>query len=194
MKKVMAVCIVALLAVPLATLLQPASADEGNTLVEVETIDFATGALTTRMLTREQVHVLDRAAAEGEAAEVARLMGLSFDFGFSNLLFSYGKGDVYVPVARDSPFLSPERTFLFRFILRPIIFNYHNGGFTAVKFGANYFWKGPVFLDYGYMLGDQIGMMLGFIGVHIRIPWLLRPDTHIFVGANLLTVGYNKFL
>ena len=190
----MAICVVALLAVPFSALLLPASADEDTTFVEVETVDLTTGKVITHLLTYGQAAELDRAAAAGEAAEVTRLLGISFDFGFSNLLFSYGKGDVYVPIARDCAFLSPERSFIFRFILRPLFFNYHNGGFTVVKFGANYFWKGPVFMDYGYMIGDQTGMMLGFYGLHIRIPWLLRPDTHILIGGSLMVVGYNKFM
>jgi len=195
MKKAIVICIIALLGMPLATIVTPASADDDTTMMEVETIDFSTGKTIKHEITRAQADELERAAAEGNAEQVLQLLGISFDIGFTNLVFSYGRGNVYVPMAaRDGAFMSPERSFIFRIILRPIFFNYHAGGFTFVKFGANYIWKGPAFLDFGYLLGDQMGMMLGFIGTHIRIPWILRPDTHIFMGGCLMTVGYNKFM
>ena len=195
MKKAVVICIIALLAMPLATIITPASADDDTTMVEIETIDFSTGKTIKYTLTRAKAEELERAAAEGNAEQIARVLGISFDIGFTNLVFSYGKGNVYVPIAaRDKAFMSPERSFLFKIVLRPIFFNYYAGGFTFVKFGANYFWKGPAFWDFGYLLGDQTGMLLGFIGTHIRIPWLLRPDTHIFMGGCLMTIGYNKFM
>ena len=111
---------------------------------------------------------------------------IKFDFGFNNYLISYGKGKVYIP-------FSKERSFL-RLMLRPIFFNYYEGGFTAVKFGANYFWKGKGIGDYGVMLGRQCGFMLGFYGLHIKIAWKLRADTHLFIGGSILIVGKDRLL
>lgn len=194
MKKIIVFCLAALMAVPLTVLMNPTTATDDSQTVDIETLDMATRTAITRTLTRAQAQELEKAAAEGRTGYVCDLLGISFDFGFASYVFSYGRGDVYVPLTRDCALLSPERSFIFRFLLRPVFFNYYAGGMTFVKFGANYLWKGPTVLDYGYMLGDQCGMMLGFYGTHIRIPWLLRPDTHIFVGGSLLTVGYNKFL
>ena len=113
-------------------------------------------------------------------------LGLKWDFGFASYIISYGKGKVYIP-------LKNERTF-FRFFLRPIIFNYYGGGFTLIKLGANYVWKGKTIGDFGFMTMDQWGMMLGFFGLHVRIRWLVRPETHIFVGSSLMIAGYDKML
>ncbi|MEM1513581.1 MAG: hypothetical protein QXW78_03750 [Candidatus Thermoplasmatota archaeon] len=105
------------------------------------------------------------------------------DFGFSNYIISVGGGKVFIP-------FSKERSF-FRLLLRPILFHYSKG-FTITKFGANYLWKGKCIDDYGLMLGNQFGFMLGFFGLHIKIAWKLKEDTHLFIGSSILFIGYDK--
>jgi len=197
MKKLLVLLAIGIFVAPALLTTAPAAADDPAEQVTAEVQQVSpTGIITTRTLTldADEAAAVERDIANDDVDSAMARLGISFDIGFSNLIFSYGRGDVYVPLARDCALLSPENGFLFRFIFRPIFFNYHSGGMTMVKFGANYFWKGQTFRDFGFMLGDQAGMMLGFYGTHVKIPWLLRPDTHIFVGGNLMTVGYNKFL
>ncbi|MBC7080995.1 MAG: hypothetical protein H5T44_01920 [Thermoplasmatales archaeon] len=108
---------------------------------------------------------------------------IKHDSGFSNYIISCGGGKVFIP-------FSKERSFL-RLMLRPILFHYSKG-ITITKFGANYVWKGKSIDDYGLMIGNQFGIMLGFVGLHIKIGWKLREDTHIFVGSSILFIGYDK--
>ncbi len=110
-------------------------------------------------------------------------LGIKHDLGFSNYIISFGGGKVFIP-------FSKERSFL-RLMLRPILFHYSKG-ITITKFGANYLWKGKSAGDYGLMIGNQFGFMLGFFGLHIKIGWKLREDTHIFVGSSILLAGYDK--
>ena len=162
--------------------------------IEIETLDFTSHELLLKEVSATEVKAIEKNIMEGRIQQAMDTLGIRFDFGFFNCIISYGKGDVYVPLSRDKSLLSLEKSFIFRFVLQPIYFNYYAGGMTFVKFGANYFWKGHSAGDYGFMLGDQCGMMMGFFGTHIRIPWKLRPDTHLFVGRSLLIVGYDKFL
>ena len=196
MKKLLVLFAIGIFVSPALFITAPAAADDSPEVItaEIERISPLGTKVSTITLNAEEAAAVERDIANDDIDNAMARLGISFDFGFSNLIFSYGKGDVYIPVARDCGLLSPENGFLFRFVFRPIFFNYQSGGITMVKFGANYLWKGQTFRDFGFMLGDQAGMMLGFYGTHIKIPWLLRPDTHIFIGGNLLTVGYNKFL
>ncbi|MFO8133607.1 MAG: hypothetical protein R6U10_06745 [Thermoplasmatota archaeon] len=196
MKKLLVLLAIGILVAPALLTTAPAAADDSPEKVTAEIEQISPTGVITRTVTldADEAAAVERDIANDNVDSAMARLGINFDIGFSNLIFSYGKGEVYVPLARDCALLSPENGFLFRFIFRPIFFNYHSGGVTMVKFGANYFWKGRTVRDFGFMLGDQAGMMLGFYGTHIRIPWLLRPDTHIFVGGNLMTVGYNKFL
>lgn len=147
----------------------------------VQVYDFKGDKIIEKEVTYERAKEIEKDILNGDLG----MLGIKFDLGFSNYLVSYGRGKVYIP-------FSKERSF-FRLMLRPIFFNYEKG-FTFVKFGANYIWKGKSIGDYGMMLRSQCGMMLGFYGVHIKISWKLRPDTHIFVGGNLLLVGNDKIL
>ncbi len=195
MKKLLVLFAIGIFVAPALLTTAPAAADDSSQIAaEIETISPTGIRSHTLMLDADTAAAVERDIANDNMGRAMARLGISFDIGFSNLIFSYGKGDVYVPMARDCALLSPENSFIFRFVLRPIFFNYHSGGMTMVKFGANYFWKGQTVRDFGFMLGDQTGMMMGFYGTHVKIPWRLRPDTHIFVGGNLLTVGYNKFL
>lgn len=196
MKKLWVLLAIGIFVAPALLITAPAAADDSPETVTAEIERVSPTGITTRtiMLGADEAAAAERDLATDNMDRAMARLGISFDFGFSNLIFSYGKGEVYVPFARDCALLSPENGFLFRFIFRPIFFNYHSGGMTMVKFGANYFWKGKTIRDFGFMLGDQAGMMMGFYGTHVKIPWHLRPDTHIFFGGNLLTVGYNKFL
>ena len=101
-------------------------------------------------------------------------------------IVSYGRGKVYIPLHRDGSFL--------RFFLRPIFFQYEKG-ITFAKFGANYAWdRCKTFGDYGIMIRSQRGIMIGFVGLHIKIGHKLTPDTHIFIGGSWITVGNDLFL
>lgn len=196
MKKLLVLFAIGIFVAPALLTTAPAAADDSPDMVtaEIEHISPLGAQVRTITLNADEAAAVEQDIANDNIDSAMARLGINFDFGFSNLIFSYGKGDVYIPMARDCGLLSPENGFIFRFVFRPIFFNYHAGGITMVKFGANYFWKGQTFRDFGFMLGDQAGMMMGFYGTHIKIPWLLRPDTHIFIGGNLLTVGYNKFL
>lgn len=198
MKKIIVLAIVALFvplsvaAMPSSTVREPSHTEK--TSIEIETLDYTSHEALIKEVSVAEAKAIEKDIVEGRIREAIDTLGIRFDFGFSNYVISYGRGDVYVPLSRDRSLLSPEKSFIFRFVLRPIYFNYYDGGMTFVKFGANHFWKGRSVGDYGFMLGDQCGMMMGFFGTHICIPWKLRPDTHLLVGGCLMIVGYNKFL
>jgi len=151
-------------------------------MAKVEIFDCFGNKIEEREISAKKLDSLERDIARGDLD----VLGIKHDFGFSNYVISYGRGEVFIPLYK-------ERSFL-RLMLRPIFFNYFDGGFTIVKFGANYVWKGSTIGDYGIMFRDQCGMLLGFIGLHIQISWKLHPETHIFVGGTLLAAGYDRFL
>ena len=157
------------------------SGKETNEKYTMEIYDMYGNKIEERKISLAMLHSLEEKIKKGELDD----LGIKWDFGFSNWIISYGKGKVYIPLSR-------ERSF-FRLLFRPIFFDYQEG-FTMVKFGANYFWKGKSMGDYGIMLRNQQGMMLGFFGIHIRIRHPLQPDTHIFIGTNLLMIGRDKIL
>ncbi|HEC82584.1 MAG TPA: hypothetical protein ENI53_01700 [Thermoplasmatales archaeon] len=174
-KKIVSLFMVALFLIPISLV----NAEKDKATVEI--FDFRGNKIMEKEVSYEKAKEIEKEILNGDFG----MLGIKFDFGFSNYLISYGRGKVYIP-------FSKERCFL-RFMLRPIFFNYEKG-FTIVKFGANYLWKGKSLGDYGMMFRSQCGMMLGFYGLHIKISWKLRPDTHIFVGGNLLLVGKDKIL
>jgi hypothetical protein len=148
---------------------------------KVEIFDFYGNKIGEKEMSTDEIKSFKKDILDGNFC----VAGLKFDFGFGNYIISYGKGKVYIPFSR-------ERSFI-RLMLRPIFFHYEKG-FTLVKFGANYIWRGKSIGDYGMMFRNQYGMMLGFLGVHIRIRHKLQPDTHIFVGNALLIAGKDKLL
>lgn len=164
----------------LAPLVHEAMAKEEMATIEV--FDCFGNKIEEREISARKLNTLERDIIQGDLD----ILGIKHDFGFSNYVVSYGKGEVFIPLCK-------ERSFL-RLMLRPIFFNYFDGGLTIVKFGANYAWKGATVGDYGIMFRDQCGMLLGFLGLHIKISWKLRSETHIFVGGSLLAVGYDQFL
>ena len=104
-------------------------------------------------------------------------------WGIFNYIISYGNGEIYIPLRSDRSFL--------KIILRPIFFNY-GYGITLTKLGATYIWdKDCTVGNIGLMLGRQRGFMIGFIGLHIRIPHNLVPDSHLFLGAAISINGNN---
>lgn len=104
-------------------------------------------------------------------------------WGILNYVVSYGRGEIYIPLKSDRSFL--------RLLLRPIFFKY-NLGFTVTKFGATYMWdSNNVVGNIGFMLGRQRGFMIGFMGLHVRIPHKLKPDSHLFIGGVLIINGNN---
>ncbi len=172
-KKFMALFVLALFVLPLSI------AEEEKATIEIS--DFLTGKVVKRVVSENEAMDIEKDLMEGKTDS----LGIKFDFFAPNIIMSYGKGKVYIPFHRSRSFL--------RLVLFPIFFNYEKG-ITVVKFGANYLWRGKSIGDYGFMLGRQCGMMLGFAGVHIKISYKLRPDTHIFIGVNWFTVGNDRFL
>jgi len=174
MRKIIAIFAVVLFLAPLSM------ANEEKATVEI--FDSMGNKLMESKMSYDKVKSLEMDILNGDIEK----LGIKFDFGFANYIISYGRGKVYIP-------FSKERSFL-RLMLRPIFFNYYDGGFTIVKFGANYLWKGKSIGDYGFMLRKHCGVMFGFYGLHIKIAWHLRPDTHIFIGGNIAMVGYDRLL
>lgn len=115
--------------------------------------------------------------------DISAIFGKEWGWGIFNYVISYGRGEIYIPFKSDRSFL--------RLLLRPIFFKY-NIGFTMTKFGATYMWdSNGVVGNMGFMLGRQRGFMVGFVGLHIRIPHKLNPDGHLFIGAAIMINGNN---
>lgn len=148
---------------------------------KMEVFDTFGNKLMEKEISEKEAKEIEEDLKNGDIEKLC----IKFDFIAPTLIVSYGKGKVYIPFHRDRCFL--------RLFLRPIFFNYENG-FTIVKFGANYFWKGKSIGDYGCMIRNQFGMMLGFFGLHIKISYKLKPDTHIFIGSAWIIFGWDKFL
>jgi len=111
------------------------------------------------------------------------LFGKTWGWGVFNYIVSYGRGEIFIPLKSDRSFV--------RMMLRPIFFNY-NAGITVAKFGTNYVWDSMNTVNnIGWMLGRQRGFTVGFIGVHVRIPHALHPDSHLFIGTTLILNGNN---
>lgn len=149
--------------------------------VTIAVYDFTGNKIFEKIVSQKEAIKIEKDLLQGRFHE----LGIKFDFGIGNYIISYGKGKVYIP-------FSKERSFL-RLMLRPIFFNYEKG-ITFVKFGANYFWKGKSIGDFGLMLRRQSGMMLGFIGLHVKISHKLKPDTHIFIGNCFFMATWDKIL
>jgi len=179
--KIMVFVAALLLLMPLLPSVNTSAREEKCTM---EIYDFLGNRIGEREISISMLHSIMERLASGDEKALDDL-GIKWDFGFSNWIISYGKGKVYIPLSR-------ERSFLW-IILRPIFFNYQEG-FTLVKFGANYIWKGKSVGDYGIMLRNQAGCMIGFVGLHIRIRHALEPDTHIFIGSTLLLAGRDRIL
>ncbi len=182
MKGKIIVFVVAMLLMPAMPFTNKTSADDGKLTMDV--YDFFGNKIEEKEISISLLHSIIQRLANGDEDAINDL-GIKWDFGFSNWIVSYGKGKVYIPLSR-------ERSFLW-ILLRPIFFNYQEG-FTFVKFGANYVWKGKSIGDYGLMLRNQAGIMMGFVGLHIRIRHPLQPDIHIFIGSTLLLAGKDKIL
>jgi hypothetical protein len=111
------------------------------------------------------------------------MFGKTWSWGVFNYIISYGRGEIFIPLKSDRSFM--------RIMLRPILFNY-NAGITVAKFGTNYMWDGMNAIgNIGWMLGRQRGFTVGFVGIHIRIPHSLHPDSHLFIGTTLILNGNN---
>ncbi|HHH78012.1 MAG TPA: hypothetical protein ENL18_02215 [Thermoplasmatales archaeon] len=111
------------------------------------------------------------------------IFGKTWGWGVFNYIISYGRGEIYIPLKSDRSFV--------RIMLRPILFNY-NAGITVAKFGTNYMWDSMNTVgNVGWMLGRQRGFTVGFVGIHVRIPHALHPDSHLFIGTTLILNGNN---
>lgn len=107
-------------------------------------------------------------------------------WGILTSIISYGSGKVYVP------FKLGDRGSI-RPILRPIFWNYPSNGVTSVRLGSTYSWPGEKTWGYrGWMSGPQNGVMMGFMGIHIKLSHKLRPDNHFLMGQALSIKGYQK--
>ncbi|MEA2054683.1 MAG: hypothetical protein U9O96_06190 [Candidatus Thermoplasmatota archaeon] len=104
-------------------------------------------------------------------------------WGIFNYVVSYGRGEIYIPLKSDRSFI--------RMMFRPIFFKY-NLGVTITKFGSNYIWDSKnTMSNMGWMFGRQRGFTVGFVGLHIRVPHKLSPDSHLFIGTSLIINGNN---
>jgi len=129
------------------------------------------------------VEVLKNYGILPEKYDSSFLFGKTWSWGVFNYIISYGRGETFVPLKSDRSFV--------RMMFRPIFFNY-NAGITIAKFGTNYMWdSGSTFGNIGWMFGRQRGFTVGFIGIHIRIPHALHPDSHLFIGTTLILNGNN---
>ena len=107
-------------------------------------------------------------------------------WGILTSIISYGSGKVYVP------FKLGNRGSI-RPILKPIFWHYPSKGVTSVRLGAAYSWPGEKTWGYrGWISGPQSGIMMGFMGIHIKLSHNLRPDTHFLMGQTLSIKGYQK--
>ncbi|GEM_PF-6959771 len=105
-------------------------------------------------------------------------------WGILTSIMSYGSGKVYIP------FKLGDRGSI-RPILRSIFWHYPSKGVTSVRLGATYSWPGEKTWGYrGWMSGPQSGVMMGFMGIHIKLPHKLRPDNHFLMGQTLSIKGY----
>ena len=104
-------------------------------------------------------------------------------WGILTSIISYGSGKVHIPLKMgDRGSMRP--------ILRPIFWHYPQKGITSVRFGATYSWPGAATWGYrGWMTGPQSGVMVGFIGIHIKLSHKLRPDNHLLMGRTLSIMG-----
>ncbi len=135
----------------------------------------------------EVLEILQQAKILPEDSDVKQLLPTfrkkDWGWGIFNYVISYGRGEIFVPLKLDRSFL--------RLFLRPIFFNY-NLGFTVAKLGATYIWDSECTIgNVGLMLGRQRGFMIRFVGIHVRIPHQLIPDSHLFIGATIMINGNN---
>ncbi len=109
-------------------------------------------------------------------------------WGILTSIMSYGSGKVYIPFkVADRGSIRP--------ILKPIFWHYPNKGITSVRLGATYSWPGEKTIGYrGWLNGPQSGVMMGFMGIHIKLSHKLRPDTHFLMGKTLSIKGYQRSL
>jgi len=181
MRRIMALFLVTSLLMPYLAV----NAETGGKQ-KVEIYDSFGNKITEKFISEREAQKIEREIMNGNEKAILSLIPKRMDFGVMTYVISYGRGKVYIPMHRAHSFL--------RFFIRPIFFKYERG-ITFVKFGANYRWdRCKTFGDYGYMVRNQFGVMIGFVGLHIRIPHKLTPDTHIFVGGSFAMLGKDLFL
>lgn len=183
MRQILALIVVVSLLVPSIAMAYP----EKETKEKMEVYDSFGNKIIEKMISSKEESKIESDLSQGKISPaIANLLPKTRDFGILTYIVSYGRGKVYIPLHRDGSFL--------RFFLRPIFFQYEKG-ITFAKFGANYAWdRFKTFGDYGVMIRSQRGIMIGFVGLHIKIGHKLTPDTHIFIGGSLITVGNDLFL
>ena len=97
---------------------------------------------------------------------------------FNIRLFTYGKGDIYIPETDDGDRL----TGFWGIMIKPIIYNYASSGVTWA-------WHGGLFTptkDFWGKLGRQRGVVIGFKGLCIKLSHSFITDTHLMIGKSLL--------
>jgi len=184
MRKLISLFLVGLLVIPYFTIANAS----GEPKEKVVVYDSFGNKIMEKMMSASDVEKMEKDLQNGKIdPQLLHLLPRKrMDFGFLTYVISYGRGKVYIPLHRDRSFL--------RFFLRPIFFKYERG-ITIAKFGANYVWdRCKTVGDYGFMIRRQRGVMVGFIGLHIKISHKLDPDTHIFIGGSMLMIGNDLFL
>ena len=180
MKRIVSLFLVMSLMVPYFAMAEPSGGKE-----RIEIYDSFGNKIMEKIVSEREAQEIERELMNGNEKVLLHLLP-KMDFGVMTYVISYGRGKVYIPLHRDNTFL--------RFFIRPIFFKYERG-VTIVKFGANYVWdRCKTVGDYGYMVRNQFGVMIGFVGLHIKIPHKLNPDTHIFVGGSFAMLGNDLFL
>jgi len=183
MKRIIALFVAISLMIPYAYV----NASRNNVKDSIEIYDSFGNKIMEKKIDEKEAKEIEKELQDGKVSPaLLHLIPKRMDFGILTYVISYGKGKVYIPFHKDRSFL--------RFFLRPIFFKYEKG-FTVAKFGANYMWdRCKSFGDYGIMIRNQRGVMIGFIGLHIKIKHKLNPDTHIFIGGSLAMIGNDLFL
>ena len=181
MKKIVSLILVLSLLMPFMV----ANAENGKEKLEI--YDSFGNKIMEKTISVDEANKIEKDIANGKIEPfILKLMPKVRDYGILTYIISYGRGKIYIPFHRDRSFL--------RFFLRPVFFQYEKG-LTIAKFGANYAWdRCKTIGDYGFMIRSQRGILIGFIGLHIRIKHKLTPDAHIFVGGSLITIGNDLFL
>jgi len=134
-----------------------------------------------KVVTDREANKIEKGILNGDTSSLEKYIPRKFDFGIMSYIFSYGKGKIFIPFHNDRSFI--------RIFLRPIFFQYEKG-FTIAKLGANYAWdRCKKIGDYGIMMHRQRGILIGFVGVHIKISHTLKPDTHFLIGGSFITIG-----
>lgn len=163
----------------LISVVMPSNATESKEKITI--YDSYGNKIMEKVVSESQADKIEKSLLSGDATFLHKYLPRKFDFGIMSYIFSYGEGKVFIPFHKDRSFI--------RLFLRPIFFQYEKG-VTITKLGANYAWdRCKKIGDYGIMMHRQRGILIGFVGVHVKITHYLRPDSHFLIGASFITIG-----